>query len=199
MTLGLYSDKQIQMSEPNLDDLRAIETILMTMSPLAGKEQVRVLTWVIEKLDLALDMKLAIRNARSEHRSYIDMAWEKAGHLMDHPSEFLAAAATESMADRVLVIATFLQMRLDNPDRGTLTGREINAALRNMRLSVANVTDCIYTLMERTPAHMIEAGRSQHQKNWKAYRVTESGIDYVYERIALHNSDDKSARGSKMQ
>src|SRR5437879_371640 len=176
------------MSEPNLNDLRAMETILKTMSPLDEKDRVRVLTWVIEKLDLALDIKLAIRNARPAHRSYIEMAWEKAPHVMESASEFIAAAAPDSMADRVLIIAAFLQMKSDDPDRVILTGREINAALRNMHLSVTNVTDCIYTLMKRTQPHMVEAGRSPSRKDWKGYQVTESGIAYVYERIVNHSS-----------
>ncbi|SRR6266496_4408717 len=182
------------MSEPNLNDIRAIETILKAMSPLDEKDRVRVLTWVIEKLDLALDIKLAIRNGRPTHRSYIEMAWEKAPHVMESASEFVAAAAPDSMADRVLVIAAFLQMKSDDPDHTILTGREINAGLRNMRLSVTNVTDCVYTLMKRTPPHMVEAGRAPNRKDWKGYQVTESGFEYVYERIVHYNSREKPDR-----
>jgi hypothetical protein len=182
------------MSEPNLNDIRAVETILTAMSSLDVKDQVRVLAWVIEKLDLALDIKLAMRNARPTHRSYMEMAWEKAPHVMETATEFVSAAAPDSMADRVLIIATFLQMKSDDPDRVILTGREINAALRNMRLSVVNVTDCVYTLMRRTPPHMVQAGRAPNRKDWKGYQVTESGIEYVYERIVHNSSREKPDR-----
>lgn len=180
------------MTEPNLADLRAIETILKAMHPLDMKDQVRVLTWVIDKLDLALDLKVAMRGARSKNRNYIEMAWEKVPEAMESAPEFLAAAAPTSMADRVLVIATFLQMATDNPDIATLTGKQINDALRKMRLAVSNVADCVYTLMRRSPAHMIEAGKAPNRKGWKDYRVTESGIDYVYERIVHQSSKSKS-------
>jgi hypothetical protein len=190
LTLGYCSVIVLAMSELNLSDLRAIETVLKVMSPLDPRDQVRVLAWVIDKLDLALDMKLAIKGASSKWRSYIDMAWEKVPHLMDSVGEFLAAASPGSMADRVLVVATFLQLQSDDPDKGILSGREINLALRKARLGVANVTDCIYTLMRRSPPHMLETGRMPNRKHWKGYRVTESGISYVYERI-VEMSDEK--------
>ena len=176
------------MTEPNLADIRAIETILKAMHPLDIKDQVRVLTWIIEKLDLALDLKIAMKGARSKYRNYIEMAWERAPNAMDSAPEFLAAAAPTSMADRVLVTATFLQMASDNPDTAVLTGKQINDALRKMRLAVSNVADCVYTLMKRSPPHMIEVGKAPNRKDWKGYRVTESGIDYVYERIVHQES-----------
>jgi hypothetical protein len=182
------------MTEPNLDDLRAIETVLTAITPLDTKDQVRVLTWVIEKLDLALDMKLAIRDATAKHRSYIEMAWEKAPDAMQSPSEFVSAAAPESIADRVLIAATFLQMNGDDPDRAIVTGKEINATLRRMRLGVSNVTDAIYTVMRRSPPHIVEAGRVPGRRDWKGYRVTESGIEYVYERIVNFGLDKRSMR-----
>jgi hypothetical protein len=185
------------MTEPDFTDLRAIETILNALKSLDAKDQVRVLTWVIDKLELALDMKLAIKNARLNYRNHIEMAWDKVPRAMESASEFLAAAAPESMADRVLVIATFLQLRHDDPDRTIVTGREINGALRNMRLSVSNVTDCIYTLVRRSPPHIAEAGRAPNRRDWKGYRVTESGIDYVYERIVQFGSDDQLRRGAR--
>ena len=178
------------MTEPNLDDLRAIETILTALHSLDLKDQVRVLTWVIEKLDLGLDLKLAMKGARAKNRNYIEMAWEKAPTAMESVPEFLAAASPASMADRVLVVATFLQLASENPDTTTLTGKEINDALRRMRLAVSNVADCVYTLMRRSPPHMIEAGKVPNRKGWKGYRVTESGIDYVYERIVNQNSKE---------
>jgi hypothetical protein len=179
------------MADPDLSDLRAIEAILGVMKPLDTKDQVRVLTWVIEKLDLSLDMKLAVASARSRYRSYIELAWEKAPHVMDYPSEFITAAAPSSMADRVLSAATFLQMQNDDPDTVVITGKEINTTLRKMGLAVKNVTDCMYTLIRRSPPHMVEAGRAPNRRAWKGYRVTESGIDHVYERIVMHASADK--------
>lgn len=120
------------------------------------------------------------------------MAWEKVPEAMESAPEFLAAAAPTSMADRVLVMATFLQMASDNPDTANLTGKQINDALRKMRLAVTNVADCVYTLMKRSPPHMIEAGKAPDRKDWKGYRVTESGIDHVYERIVHQELKGKS-------
>ena len=187
------------MTEPDLRDIRAMETILSTMHPLDTRDQVRVLTWVIDRLDLGLDVKMAMNNARPKYRSYIDMAYEKVPHAMDSATEFLSAAAPESLADRVLAVATFLQLNADDPDRVIITGNEINTALRNMRLAVSNITDCIYTLIRRTPPHMVHAGRAPNRRDWKGYRVTESGVDYVYERIVHFGLENKpvQARQSK--
>lgn len=185
------------MSDVNLSDLRAIETILEAVGPLETRDQVRVLTWVIEKLDLGLDMKLALANARSKYRNYIELAWESVPEAMGHPSEFVAAAAPDTLADRVLVIATFLQMKKEDPDTETLTGKEINSALRSMGLAVNNVADCIYTLIRRTPPHMVEAGRAPNRRTWKGYRVTETGIEYVYERIAKYSATSERSRATR--
>lgn len=185
------------MTEPNLSDLRAVETVLTAVHPLETRDQVRVLTWVIEKLDLGLDMKIAMKNARSKYRSYIEMAYEKVPEAMDSVDQFLSAAAAQSLADRVLVVATFLQLQSDDPDAAIITGNEINATLRNMRLAVSNVTDCIYTLIRRTPPHMVHAGRAPNRRDWKGYRVTEPGIEYVYERIVNFGSSDESRRAGR--
>ena len=185
------------MSQPNLDDIRAIETILTAMTPLETRDQVRVLTWVIEKLDLALDMKLAIKDATAKHRNYIEMAWEKMPTALQSADEFVSAAAPESIADRVLAAATFLQLNSDDPDRVIITGKEINATLRTMRLEVSNVTDAIYTLMRRSPPHMIQVGRAPNRRDWKGYRVTEPGTDYVHQRIVHFGSDKESLRNRR--
>lgn len=171
------------MAHSELNDLRAIETILAAVKPLDQKDQVRVLCWVIEKLDLVLDIRLAMKETRPGYRGYIDMAWERVPHLMSSPSDFLAAASPRSMADRVLVMATFLQLKSDHPGRAIVTGREINAALARMRMSVGNITDCVYTLMKRTPPHMVGTGPVSGRKRWNGYQVTEAGIHHVYERI----------------
>jgi hypothetical protein len=179
------------MAEPNLADLRAIETILKAMHALDVRDQVRVLTWVIDKLDLGLDLRVAMRGARSKNRNYVELAWEKVPEAMESAPEFLAAASPASMADRVLIVATFLQMASDDPETAMLTGKQINDALRKMRLAVSNVADCVYTLMKRSPPHMLEVGNAPNRKGWKSYRVTESGIDYVYERIVHQESKNK--------
>jgi hypothetical protein len=178
------------MSEPDLADLRAMEAILRAIAPLKSQEQVRVMSWIIDKLDLALDMKIAIKGSTPHDRNYIEMAWEKVPNAMESAGEFVSSAAPASIADRVLVVATFLQMNADDPDVAALTGREINNSLKSMRSAVANVTDCIYTLMKRTPPHMMEMGRIPERKQWKAYRVTESGINYVYQRIVEKSSNN---------
>jgi hypothetical protein len=185
------------MTEHDVAEIRAMEAVLTAVSPLKPKEQVRVLAWLIEKLDLALDIKVAMKDARPQYRSYVELAWEMVPHLMDTESEFVSATAPGSMADRVLSIATFLQMKADDPDAATLTGRDINLALKRMRLPVSNVTDCIYTLMKRSPPHILEAGRTAGRKDWKNYRVTESGIDYIYQQIVQHHANGGRHRAGR--
>jgi|SRR5438093_6442300 len=181
------------MSEPNLADIRAAETVLTALHPLKTEEQVRVLRWVVEKLDLALDMRLAFRRAAaSPNRSYIELAHERAKHGLETPSEFLAEVKPRTIVDRVLAMATFLQLRSDDPDKAVLSGKEINDALRSQGRAVRNITDCLNTLMERNPAHVARGIRSAGNNQRRGYQVTEAGIDHVFRLIVLQDADEKA-------
>jgi hypothetical protein len=180
------------MPEPDLADLQAAETVLKALHPLRTDEQVRVLRWVAEKLELGLDMKLAFRRAaESPNRTYIDLAHERARHGLDTPSEFLAEAKPQSIVDRVLVMATFLQFRCDDPDKDLLSARQINTALRMVGKPVGNVTDCLNTLRERNPPHIFRKPRSVDQNQRTGYRVTEAGIDHVFRMMVFRDADER--------
>lgn len=185
------------MTKLDLDDVRAVEATVTAMSGLKTRDMVRVLLWIIDKFDLALDMKLALRDVRPATRNYIDLAWEKSPDAMHSPNEFLAAAAPETHVDRVLTIATYLQMGAEDPDEAKLTGKEINEVLRRMKLGVANISDVMNTLMRRNPPHMVETGPLPVRKDWKGYRVTEAGIDHVYKLIVEQQPYEGISRQSR--
>ncbi len=64
------------MNKIDKADIRALEAVLDSMSSLNSHDQLRVLLWVIEKLDLSVDLKIALRNAKSKNRSVFDLAYE---------------------------------------------------------------------------------------------------------------------------
>jgi hypothetical protein len=179
------------MSEPDLSELRAMESVLTTLYPLKTDAQVRVLRWTVEQLELGLDMKIAFRNATpSQNRSYIELAYERTLHALDTPSELLAAARPRSIVDRVLAVAACLQFRKDDPDRSLLTAREINTGLRSVGRVVTNVTDCLNTLMQRNPPHVSRHRIEGDPRVKHGYRVTEAGIDHIYKLIVFRESDE---------
>jgi hypothetical protein len=183
------------MPEPDLSELRAMESVLTAIHSLKTEAQVRVLRWVTEQLELGLDMRIAFRKAAPTiNRSYIELAYERASHGLNTPSEFLAEVRPRSIVDRVLTIATCLQMRSDDPDKVLLTARDINAVLRSVGRPVTNVTDCLNTLTHRNPPHISRHALTDKWRGKHGYRVTEAGIDHVYKMIVFRDDDNEKAR-----
>jgi hypothetical protein len=181
------------MAEPDLADLRAIKTVLTALHPLKTVDQVKVLQWVIEKLEIGLDMKLALRRISAPaNRSFIELAHERAAHGLHTPSEFIAEARPKSIVDGVLAMAVFLQLAAEDPDKSLLTGREINASLRNIGRAVTNITDCLNTLTKRNPSHIERHYLRGAEPQRNGYRVTEAGIDHVFKMMVFREDNEKA-------
>lgn len=165
-----------------LADLKALETILKTLEPLSEDERARVLRWTGEKL--------GIQHGAAKRAAPIDVAFEKHPGGFQTIGEFLAAASAGSDVDRVLCVAVYLQDFSETPDDVTLSGKQINDELKNLGHGVKNITDCINTLKDRKPQHMIQtkkAGKSRQA--WKEYRVTRAGVEYAYKLISEGQGD----------
>jgi hypothetical protein len=176
-----------------LKDLRALEEILNTLEPLNKEEQIRVLRWTVEKLgmeSLGLSLAAALRqDVRKIHP--VTAAFERHTSGFQSTAEFLAAADLQTDADRVLCAALYLQdLSGDAPER-TLTGKEINDALKELGHGVKNITDCINTLKNRKPQHMIQIRKSgKSNQSWKEYRVTNAGSDYIFRLISEGSANE---------
>ncbi|MBY0511409.1 MAG: hypothetical protein K2P94_14810 [Rhodospirillaceae bacterium] len=172
-----------------LADLKALETILNTLEPLAQDERERVLRWAMEKLGIH-SMNVGRPGGGAQiSTTMIDAAFEKHPDGFQTAGDFLAAASPTTEADRVLCVAVYLQDFSETPDTITLSGKQINDVLKNLGHGVKNITDSINTLKTRKPQHMIQTKKSGRSKQaWKEYRVTRAGIDHAYRLINEGNN-----------
>jgi hypothetical protein len=168
-------------------DIRALESVLTTLEPLTRDERVRVLRWTVEKLgieDFGHSLSTALRRDLKGLKP-IDAAFSKHPNGFQSIANFVSAANPQTDSDRVLCAATYLQDFADGDSSElTLTGKQINDALKDLGHGVKNITDCINTLRERKPQHMIQTKKSgKARQSWKEYRVTGAGVDYAYRLI----------------
>jgi hypothetical protein len=167
----------------HLSDLKALEVILKTLEPLSEDERERVLRWASEKLGIQRPMGERAAISSVKKTAAIEVAFEKHPDGFQDIGDFFAAASPASDADRVLCVAVYLQDFNDNPNV-TLSGKQINDALKNLGHGVKNITDSINTLKARKPQHMIQTRKAGKAKQaWKEYRVTRAGVEYAYRLI----------------
>ncbi len=153
-----------------MDDLKALETILKTLAALEPEEQGRVLRWAAEKLNLA-PLKEAKRVAHA--------GVEENGGLSEFGSvpEALAATHANSDVDRALVAAAFLTKKNNQAE---LTGQEINRHLKDAGHGIGNITKAITNLKNRKPQLMVQTKKGGSSKQArKNYKVTAAGFAAV--------------------
>lgn len=170
-----------------LADLKALETVLKTLSPLADEDRARVIRWTIEKLGLddSVGRQLSASRKAAIKADPVEMAFKKHASGFQSIGEFVGAASPQTDADRVLCAALYLQdLSGDEPGR-VLTGKQINDELKHLGHGVKNITDCINTLKMRKPQHMIQTKKAgKARQAWKEYKVTQAGHDYVFRLIS---------------
>ena len=173
-----------------LNDLKALQTILHALEPLPEDERIRVLRWASEKLGIQQVLPGRVSGGAVKMTTAIDAAFEKHPGGFQSVGEFLAAASPETDVDRVLCVAVYLQDFSETPDTITLSGKQINDQLKDLGHGVKNITDAINTLKKRKPQHMIQTKKAgKAQQAWKEYRVTRAGIDYAYKLISEGKND----------
>ena len=178
-----------------LNDLKALESILRTLEPLTEEERVRVLRWTIEKLGMegvGIPLSSALKkDVKGVHP--VEAAFVKHPHGFNSIGEFVAAANPATDVDRVLAAAVFLQELSGGATDRTLTGQEIHDELKHLGHGVTNITDCINTLKDRKPQHMIQTKKGgKARQSWKEYRVTNAGHDYIFRLISEGGGDAKA-------
>lgn len=177
-----------------LNDLKALETILRTLEPLTEEEQTRVLRWAVEKL--GVEASVTVNSALKKDLKRVNPV-EKAFALhaggFQSIGEFVSAANPRTDVDRVLSAAVYLQELAGDDTSHALTGKQINDELKHLGHGVKNITDCINTLKTRKPQHMIQTKKTgKSRQAWKEYRVTAAGHDYVFKRISNGGTDEET-------
>lgn len=148
------------------------------LSQLEEDERRRVLTWAISKFGgktedhpaITLDGEDTGEATKSESSSY-----ERIVDLVD-------AANPSSIVDYVLV-ATYWFQELNGEEE--VTGRQVNAELKDLGHPSKNITDSFNSLIRRKPsqARQVKKSGSTRQAQ-KKYRLTNEGVRAVEQMIS---------------
>lgn len=153
-------------------ELKAMNDIYFTLKDLDDVVKQRVLQWVIGKFSLDVKSK-KIAGVGQENGEIIQKG-NKDFSSINSVADIFANANVRSEAEKVLLVASYLQQK---KDRSELTGREINKELNHLGHGVLNITNTISSLIKRKPQLMIQTRKEGKTKQaQKKYKVTEEGL-----------------------
>ncbi len=170
-------------------EIEAIVKSYEVIKDLDSASKKRVITWLVNKFDLSGDLPATKGGASSALGRGVMQAGPGLAEieLPEDLTGFETAEglynqiATKTEPEKVLVVAAYLQEKLDLQELG---GRRINTELKRMNQGVKNITAAISSLTKKTPPLMSQnkkEGASPQAK--KKYHVTEEGIKKVNEAL----------------
>lgn len=171
-------------------EIEAIVKSYEVIKDLDSASKKRVITWLVNKFDLSGEIP-AMKGSTSSMLK--GKATLQAGHSLqgmelpedltgfDTAEGLYTQIATKTEPEKVLVVAAYLQEKLDLKELG---GRRINTELKRMNQGVKNITAAISSLTKKTPPLMSQnkkEGSSPQAK--KKYHVTEEGVKKINEAL----------------
>lgn len=164
-------------------ELEALNKINEAIKDLQVDERVRVVAWLINKYSIhsghPVNIPVTPKNLSDggDFEEEINEGNDPEIVSFGSAAELLAKCNTKTSAEKVLVVAAYLQAK--NPKQD-LTGYEINHTLKNIGHKVSSVNIFAGLLMAKKPQLMIQTkkhGTSQQAR--KNYRVTDEGMKEV--------------------
>jgi hypothetical protein len=166
-------------------EIEAIVKSYEVIKDLDSASKRRVISWLVNKFDLSGELP-AMKSGVSRNitqagpgLSAIELPEDLTG--FETAEELYNQIATKTEPEKVLVVAAYLQEKLDLQELG---GRRINTELKRMNQGVKNITAAISSLTKKKPALMSQnkkEGASPQAK--KKYHVTEEGVKKVNEAL----------------
>lgn len=169
-----------------VDELTAIKNAYDALKNLDDAGKQRAFSWLQNKLNISKQSQGNIPlSDNSEHKSEINN-----GTIESFASvpDIFAAANAKKEVDKVLLVASYLQLKNNMPD---LTGRDVNKELQHLGHAVKNITTTIQGLIDKKPQLMIQTWKSGKSKQaQKKYKVTSAGIDAAKKLLVNKNISD---------
>jgi hypothetical protein len=162
-----------------ITEVEAISAVDRALSELEDDEAARVLRWAAEKYGGTLPESPQTETQAVEPTTPTP-AFEDIADLM-------AVAGPRTGVERVLVATYWFQVVSGEP---SVTGQQINDALRNLGHAVSNITDAFSSLIRRKPqlAIQVEKTGSSRQAR-KKYKLTVAGISQVKKLLASQDEE----------
>jgi hypothetical protein len=144
-------------------EIQAMSQVAAALQPLTDDAVARVLRWAAERHGISGVAKQTGLPSEEETGRPADIG------------ELFAGATPRSDADRALLAAYWFQQY-----EGTrsLTGQQINSALKQMGVGIGNITQALTGLIDQRPAlvqQLSKSGRSRQAR--KQYRLTSAGLE----------------------
>lgn len=158
--------------------MKSLEAVLKALDGLEAPMQERILRWAGESLGLAMSSKTTPKSGTPVTEA---TDGKTALEGFETAADALAAAHTQTQADRVLVVAAFLTKKNGKTE---LTSQEINTELKNQGHGIGSINKVIDTLKDQTPQLMIQTKKSgKTQQARKNYKVTGQGFEKVQKML----------------
>lgn len=157
-----------------ISEVEAITAVDRALSELDEDVAVRVLRWATDKYGQQMPEEPPVEATSAAPVEPIERFEEIA--------DLMAAAGPRNGVERVLVAAYWFQVINEHP---SVTGQQVNDALKNLGHAMSNITDAFSSLIRRKPqlAMQVEKTGSSRQAR-KKYKLTIAGINEVKKLLA---------------
>ncbi len=171
-------------------EIQAMSSCFDVLKDLDAESQERVINWLLSKFELKAPNKIH----QSTNQGTADTQNEQTGDGQKQPNvtgtelssfesiaDLFSKMPTKTESEKVLVVATFLQVNQNQQDLG---GRQINSELKHLGHGVKNITLAVQGLINRKPQLMIQTRKSGNtQQAKKKYKVTSAGVNKIKEAL----------------
>jgi hypothetical protein len=158
------------------DEIKAMSQINETLEGLEEDEKRRVLSWALDKHGDGTIGTAVSTSAPAKTSTYAGSAPGKTTDKeFERISDLIDAASPQSQVDYVLVATYWFQV-IESEE--SVTGMQVNAALKDLGHGASNITDAYSSLKTRKHARQIQKSGSTRQAR-KRYRLTEEGLRAV--------------------
>lgn len=172
-------------------EIKAMSDCYESLSGLDDASKTRVIQWLISKYDLAAIAKPIAKSVQEETIHILPEPTDEGGTTTHRQSVAIAdfaevadiftKAQPKTDADKVLVVAAFLQIKGGLTD---FVSFDVQKELKHLGHGVSNITSSIGQLESKKPKLVVQTrkdGKSKQAK--KRYKVTHEGLNAVKEMI----------------
>jgi hypothetical protein len=165
-------------------EIEAMGQIDTALEGLQADEKRRVLSWALDKhgdeVITATTRPAAASPAQTPAANATGTPADSTPKQFERISDLVDAASPNTTVDYVLVASYWFQV-IEGEE--SITGMQVNAALKDLGHGASNITDSYSGLMTRKHARQIQKSGTSRQAR-KRYRLTEEGIRAVQRMLS---------------
>ena len=160
-------------------EIEAMGEIAKVFGKLEDSAKARVVSWVINKYNLANTINVTV--VRSESiKGEVAHGVEQAREFLEQGGHenLLSNISSKKANERILLVSAHLQ---HHENKEELTAFEINNKLRNLGHPASNITVFLNRLIKQKPSLVMQVSKGKGRMAKKKYRVTGAGFNKVKE------------------